>query len=75
MMYTLDKIALAVQPKMKQDLRGIDPARFSAINHIAFDLRAATTWQIRKRAIRRPTIAIVAGGWGLGLANDKTYGR
>jgi putative transposase len=39
MMYILDNIALAVQPKMKQELRKIDSARFSAINHIAFDLR------------------------------------
>jgi hypothetical protein len=62
MMYILDKIALAAQPKTKQDLRGIDPARFSAINHIAFDLRAVTIFEIRKRAIRPPTIAIVAGG-------------
>jgi hypothetical protein len=58
-MYILDKIALAVQPKMQQDLRGIDPARFSAINHIAFDPRVATILQIRKRAIR--PLAIVAG--------------
>jgi hypothetical protein len=61
-MYRLDKIALAAQPKMKQGLRGIDPARFSAINHITtFDLRAATILQIRKRAIRPPIIAIVVG--------------
>ena len=62
MMYILDTIALAVRPKMKQDLRGIDPARFSGINDIAFDPRAVTILQIRKRAIRPPTIAIVAGG-------------
>ena len=48
----VDKIALAVQPKLKRDLRGIDLARFSAINHITFDLRAAAIFQIRKRAIR-----------------------
>jgi hypothetical protein len=62
MMYILDRNALAAQPKMRQDLRRIDRARFSAINHVAFDLTAGTILQIRKRAIRRPTIAIVAGG-------------
>jgi hypothetical protein len=49
--YILNKIALAVEPKMQQGLRGIDPAGFSAINHITtFDLRAATILQIRKRS-------------------------
>ena len=52
-MYILDKIALAVQPKMKQGVRAIDSARFSTINRITtLDLRAVTILQIRKRAIR-----------------------
>ena len=61
-MYIADKVALAVQPKEKQGLCGIDPVRFPAVNHVTFDLRAATILQIRKRAIGPPTIAIVAGG-------------
>jgi hypothetical protein len=70
-MYILDKIALPVQPKMDQDLRRIDPGRFSAINHIALDLGAATILQRSgsEQSARRSRRQQEARAW------DSFYGR